>query len=227
MSADSAIVLMAKQPRAGKTKTRLCPPFTPESASLLYEALLKDTLMLAGGLERVQLAVAISPPESSPYFEQITPPCTLLIPVEGHTIGVCLDRSFVSLFERGYQKALAFNTDGPSLPHEYLAQAIGLLDEYDLVLGPGEDGGYYLVGMKQSCPAIFENIPWSTSEVMTRTLAQAERLGLRTALTPPWYDVDSPADVQRLLTEMNQLPPDRLVHTRQFFRQHPISGVNP
>lgn len=227
MSADSAIVLMAKQPRAGKTKTRLCPPFTPESAALLYEALLKDTLALAGSLESVQLAVAISPPESSTYFEQITPPGTLLIPVEGHTIGVCLERSLMSLFERGYQKALALNTDGPSLPRKYLVQAIGLLDEHDLVLGPGEDGGYYLVGLKQPCPAIFEDIPWSTSQVLPRTLAQADRQRLRTALTPPWYDVDSQADVQRLLTELGQLPLERLVHTRQFFRQHPMPGWPP
>jgi len=59
-----AIILMAKQPRAGKTKTRLCPPFSWEEAALLYEALLKDTLVLAGRMENTQLAVAVSPPES-------------------------------------------------------------------------------------------------------------------------------------------------------------------
>ena len=219
---DSAIILMAKQPRAGKTKTRLCPPFTPESAALLYESLLKDTLELAGGLEGVLLAVAISPPESLAYFQQITPTGTLLLPVEGHTIGVCLERSLVALLERGYRKALALNTDGPSIPYEYLAQAVRLLDDHDLVLGPGEDGGYYLVGITQTCPAIFEDIPWSTSAVFARTMAQAERCRLRTALTPPWYDVDSPTDVRRLLIELNQLPLERLAHTRQFFRQHPM-----
>lgn len=224
MISESAIILMAKQPQAGRTKTRLCPPFTLESAALFYEALLRDTLALVGNLVGVQIAVAVSPPDSLVYFHQIAPPGTLLIPVEGETIGVCLDRSLSMLLERGYRKALALNTDGPSLPREYLAQAVQLLDENDLVVGPGEDGEYYLVGMKQPIHSIFEDIPWSTGDVLARTLAQAERLGLRTALTPSWYDVDSPADARRLLAELPRLPAESLAHTRQFFHQHPSQG---
>lgn len=224
MISESAIILMAKQPQAGRTKTRLCPPFTLESAALLYEAMLRDTLALVGNLVGVQIAVAVSPPDSLGYFHQITPPGTLLISVEGDTIGVCLDRSLSMLLERGYRKALALNTDGPSVPHEYLEQAVRMLDENDLAVGPGEDGGYYLVGMKQPYHSIFEDIPWSTGEVLARTLAQAERLGLRTALTPPWYDVDSPPDVQRLLAELPRLPAESLAHTRRFFHQYPNQG---
>jgi rSAM/selenodomain-associated transferase 1 len=217
---ECAIILMAKQPQAGKTKTRLCPPFSPEEAAELYEALLKDTLALAGGLEEVQMAVAISPPESLGYFEQIAPPGTLLLQVQGANIGVCLEQSFVALLQRGYQKVLALNTDGPSLPREYLLQAIQMLDTHDLVLGPSDDGGYYVVGLKERLPAIFENITWSTGTVLSRTLEQAQKLRLRVALTPPWYDVDSPADVRRLLAELIHQPAAVLRHTRHFFNQH-------
>ena len=220
MKPECAIILMAKQPQAGMTKTRLCPPFSPEEAAELYEALLKDTLALAGGLKDVQLAVAISPPEALNYFEQIAPPGTLMLQVQGANIGICLEQSLGALLKLGYRKALALNTDGPSLPREYLAQAIQMLDTHDLVLGPSEDGGYYVVGLKGRLPSIFENIPWSTSTVLARTLEQAENLRLRVSLTPPWYDVDSPADVQRLLAELSHQPAAVLRHTRQFFNHH-------
>lgn len=217
---DSAIILMAKQPQPGKTKTRLCPPLTHEQAASLYEALLKDTLVLAGELGNAHLAVAISPPDALAYFRRITQPGVLLLPVEGETIGVCLYQSFQELFERGYRHVLALNTDGPSLPAQYLRQALEALEEVDLMLGPGEDGGYYLIGMKQPHPALFEGIPWSTGEVLSHTLAQAEQLNLRAQLTPTWYDVDHLPDVLRLHDEIRQLPSHRLVHVRAFFQQH-------
>lgn len=217
MRADAAIILMAKQPRAGKTKTRLCPPFSPTEAAQFYEAALKDTLALAGGLQGMQLAVAYSPAEALAYFQQITPAGTLLLLAEGPNIGVCLQQAFAALFGLGYTRALALNTDGPSLPLAYLAQAIHLLDDADVVLGPGEDGGYYLLGMKNLHAALFEDILWSSAHVLSQTLAQCQLLNLRSALTPPWYDVDSPQDARRLRAELDGLPASRLTHTRQFF----------
>lgn len=221
---ETAVLLMAKQPQAGRTKTRLCPPLSPQQAADLYEALLKDTLALVSSLSGIQLAIAVSPAGAVGYFQGICPLGTLLLPVEGETIGVCLEKGIGALLERGFQKVLALNTDGPSLPGEYLSQAVALLDGHDLVLGPGEDGGYYLVGMKQPQAAIFQDIPWSTSEVLERTLRQARAAGLRTALTPPWYDVDTPADLQRLQAELDSLPGDRLVHTRGFLAAQSIPG---
>lgn len=220
MSAGGAIIIMAKQPRAGKTKTRLCPPFTIEGAAVLFEALLRDTIELAAGLEGIQLAIAISPPEARAYFSSISPPGTLLLPIEGANIGICLEKALEGLLERKFKKVIALNADGPSLPREYLVDAFRLLDSNDVVLGPGEDGGYYLVGLKQMNADIFADIPWSTSAVLEKTLAQAAQSGLRTALTPTWYDVDIPADVDRLIKEINGLPAGRLPYTRRFFQQY-------
>jgi uncharacterized protein len=215
----AALVVMAKQPQPGCTKTRLCPPFTHPEAARFYEALLKDTLLLAQKIEGVQLAVAITPTESNAYFEEITPLGTLLLPVEGADIGVCLERALSSLLERGFERVLALNADGPSLPPFYLCQAVQALDTHDLVLGPGEDGGYYLVGLKSMHREIFQGIEWSTPHVLQQTLTHAARLGLNTALTPLWYDIDLPADVERLRQELAGLPPERLPHTRKFFPQ--------
>jgi uncharacterized protein len=217
---QSAIIIMAKQPRPGKTKTRLCPPFTPDSAAALFEALLKDTIHLVNGQPGVQLAVAISPPEAMGYFQSITPPGALLLPVEGANIGECLEKALAELLGMGFPKAIALNADGPSLPPAYLAQAVQALDEHEVVLGPDEDGGYYLIGFRGECAPVFHDVLWSTDQVLQKTLAHTARLGVKTALLPEWYDVDTPADARRLHAELTRLPDARLPHTRLFFARH-------
>ena len=219
---EAVIVVMAKQPRVGKTKTRLHPALSWQEAADLYQAMLQDTIELAASQPWADLAVAITPPESRPYFESISPRGSLLIPVEGQDIGACLAQSFAFSLQVGYSKALALNSDGPSLPPEYLKQAGAYLEQADVVFGPGEDGGYYLVGLKHAHTAIFNGIAWSTEEVLSESLERVKELGLRAALTPPWYDVDTPADVLRLMNELDTLAPDRLPHTRRFLAMNSL-----
>ena len=140
---------------------------------------------------------------------------------EGDNIGDCLSQVFDELFQRGYPKVLAFNSDGPSLPKEYIHQAIRLLDDHDLVFGPSEDGGYYLVGSKELFPDIFTGIVWSTSQVLERSIDKAEVMNLQIALLPEWYDIDTERDIKRLLKEINDLPSDQLENTRRFFERLP------
>jgi hypothetical protein len=213
---DTLIAVMAKQPLVGKTKTRLYPTLSLVEAAELYQALLLDTIELASRQPWADLAVAITPPESRPYFESITPRETLLLPVEGQDIGACLVQTLGLALNLGYRKVLALNSDGPSVPPEYLEQAANDLDQADVVLGPGEDGGYYLVGLTQPHPEIFSDIAWSTEKVLSQTLERAAGLGLRTALTPPWYDVDTPAEVLRLVKELQAISPDRLPNSLRF-----------
>jgi len=209
--------IMAKQPHVGRTKTRLSPPLSPRQAAALYEALLCDVIALVDSQAGIDLAVAISPPSSQPFFRQITPSDAYLLPVEGSDIGECLCQVFSHLPEMGWQKVLALNADGPTLPPAYLQQAVDLLDESDIVLGPALDGGYYLVGMRRPHVGIFQGIAWSTAQVLTQTLERAAVLGLYVGMTPEWYDVDTAADLLRLQVDLNSLPLDRLVHTRRFF----------
>ncbi len=224
MLADAAIAVMAKQPQPGRTKTRLCPPLSTQEAADLYEALLFDTLDLANGLTCCQLAVAITPPESRPYFEQAAPPGALLLPVQGADIGACLQATLAALFEMGYSKALALNADGPSLPAEYLRQAFKLLGTHDVVFGPGMDGGYYLVALRQPQPGLFDGIAWSTERVLVQSLERAAALGLSVALTRPWYDVDYPIDLLRLAEDAARLPEHRLKRTRCYLRAANLPG---
>jgi rSAM/selenodomain-associated transferase 1 len=200
----------------GLTKTRLCPPLTLDEAARLYEVLLRDSISLANGLVGIDLAIAVTPPESIAYFKNISPPDTLLMPVECIDIGDCLTQVLGNLLDMGYPSALAFNADGPSVPQEYIQTAVNKLDACDVVLGPSEDGGYYLVGLKQLHAEIFVGVSWSTPKVLSQTLTKIKVLGLEAELLPPWFDVDNAADIERIRSELAKLPPDLLVHTRRF-----------
>ena len=213
-----ALVIMAKEPAVGQTKTRLCPPLTPQQAADLYKALLRDTIGLAAALEGVQLAVAVTPPEAVGTFRRWCPPGTLLLPVKGADIGECLNRVLDHMLASGHAGAIALNSDGPTLPASYLERAVAGLEEADVVLGPGEDGCYYLIGFKEPHPGLFERIDWSTERVGAQTLSRAGALGLRVALLPAWYDVDTAADLDRLRAEIDTLPASAVPHTRRFLR---------
>jgi hypothetical protein len=91
--------------------------------------------------------------------------------------------------------------------------------DVDVVLGPTEDGGYYLIGMRVPAPALFESMPWSTPAVLGRTLERAQRLGLRVACLPTWFDVDTGADLERLRVELEAAPGVWPRHTRAFLER--------
>lgn len=213
----SVLVIMAKQPLVGSTKTRLSPPLAPFEAAQLYEALLKDTIDLCSKLNDIHLAAAVTPSEAIGYFSDLAPEGTILLPVDCPNIGICLQSVIGTLLDDGFKKVLALNSDGPSLPKEYIYQAERYLELDDIVLGPGEDGGYYLIGLKQLHDELFRGIEWSTSQVFPQTLAKVKTLGLKAALLPEWYDVDTWDDLLRLKNDLKILPENRLPNTRFFF----------
>jgi rSAM/selenodomain-associated transferase 1 len=212
---EAALAVMAKRPVAGKTKTRLRTALSAKQAAKLYEAMLRDTVQLALQLEQAQLAIAVTPPEAASFIRPLCPADTLFIPAAGLDLGECLEYALSTLALEGYSKVLALNSDGPSLPLSYLRQAVEGLDRADVVLGPSEDGGYYLIGLRSPQPLLFEGISWSTARVAEQTLARARELGLVVALLPPWYDVDRVADLEKLREEMRDLPSTALAHCRR------------
>ena len=217
--AEAALAVMAKKPIVGAAKTRLCPPLEPAEAAAFYEALLKDTIDLCARFEGIDLAVAVSPIEATGYFEEITPPGTIMLPIDCPDIGKCLEITLGSLLGAGYKKALAINSDSPSLPGDYITTSVVLLDINDLVIGPSEDGGYYLVGLKQMHPELFSGIDWSTPRVQFQTHAKANGLSLRVAELPAWYDIDTWEDFIRLKNELLHRLENDLIHTRRYFDQ--------
>ena len=213
----TALIIMAKKPIVGSTKTRLCPPLEPAEAALVYEALLLDTIQLCAGIEGIHLAVAVTPPDAVGYFEKKTPSGTVLLPVDCPDIGHCLQQVIGQLLEVGYDKVIALNSDGPSLPAACIFQAVNYLDQHDLVLGPGEDGGYYLIGLKRLYTDLFRGIDWSTPQVLPQTVSKIKALGIDAAVLPYWYDIDTWDDLLRLKDELGRLPLEALPNTRRFF----------
>lgn len=109
------------------------------------------------------------------------------------------------------QRVVLIGSDSPDLPRHFISQAFELLAERDLVLGPAADGGYYLVGVSNRLPPIFEDIPWSTPEVWRRTIERLQATATRWHTLPPWYDVDDEASLTQLLSSL-RLTRERDLH---------------
>lgn len=196
---DRAIVVMAKRPRPGATKTRMIPALSAERAAELYEALLLDTIDMLTCRDDCTTLIAVDEPESADYFSQVAPGLGQVMQGPG-ALGDRLDRVLTHALEQGFSQAFAINSDGPDLPGAYLDVAFNALggDETDLVFGPNADGGYYLIGCKTRWARVVTDVTMSTPTVLTDTLRIAESLDARVVLGPEWFDVDVPDDLERL-----------------------------
>jgi rSAM/selenodomain-associated transferase 1 len=201
-----ALVIMAKEPRPGEVKTRLGATLGAEAAAQLYDAVLRDKLDQVAGVPAVTPIVAYRPETARAAFEAMVPGGFSLVPQVGEGLGETLANVSAHCFERGARAVVLVDSDSATLPPVYLERAARLLDEdapdCDVVLGPTDDGGYYLVGLRQPCPALFDAIPWSTSGVMEATLERARAEGLRVELLPSWWDLDTIAELDRLRAEL-------------------------
>lgn len=220
---SNALIVVAKRPGAGKTKTRLSPPLTPELASALYECLLFDTLDQMRQVREAQHVIAyLDEPE---YFQRIAPDFEL-IPQEGNDLGERLDHALTCYLSRGHERAVIMDSDSPTLPATYLSQAFDVLsDGADVVLGPCDDGGYYLIGIKRPTPRLLREVHMSTPTVAAETIALAKEQGLNLICLPTWYDVDDAASLFRLRQEIEALDPSLAVHTRQFLQRVEIEAL--
>ena len=196
------LVLMAKQPLPGRTKTRLTPPLTAEGAASLYQAFLQDKVAQMRLVSDVKRAIAYAPADGRNYFAELAPDFEL-IEQEGEALTIRLINVFNQAFERGHSRVMAIDGDTPTLPPGYLQQGFVRLEdpEVDVVLGPSADGGYYAIGMKKLWQSLFD-VTMSTPQVTRDTLANAEAAGLRVLCLPQWWDVDRPADLEKLKTSL-------------------------
>jgi rSAM/selenodomain-associated transferase 1 len=219
-----AIAVMAKAPRPGRVKTRLVPPLTPEAASALSAGFLCDiteNIVRAGHDAPIQGYIAYAPAGFEPLFDDLLAPGTRLVLADGagewppavQGFGQCLLHAAEALFALGHDSVCLLNSDSPTLPTALLAQAARALAEPGdrVVLGPAEDGGYYLIGMKAPHAQLFADIAWSTGQVAGQTRERVRQQGLDLVELAPWYDVDDHAALHRLCSELaGTAPADRL-----------------
>lgn len=221
-----ALVVVAKQPSPGQTKTRLTPPLSGEQASALYECFLKDTLVLmrqAGEQIALTPIIAYLPEGGERYFRALAADFDLLLQ-QGSDLSARLDNATTHCLTHGYDQVVIMDSDSPTLPVANLVQAFTALDTADISFGMCDDGGYYCIGLKQPAPPLFLNVTMSTDTVSRDTLAQAAQAGLSVALLPQGYDIDYGSDLKRLIDELAHLPDTIAAHARAYITAH-LTGL--
>lgn len=215
--ASCAIGIMAKAPQAGRSKTRLCPPLRHDQAAKLSAAFLRDTaanIAVAARSAPIAAYAAYAPRGTEDLLgRHLGGDAELLLAdgspsmpdgVEG--FGRCLLHAIQGMLARGHVAACVLSSDSPTLPTRLLVQAARLLlaPGERAVLGPAEDGGYYLLGLKAAHAGMFADIAWSTASVTGATRDRARGLGLDLVELEPWYDVDDADSLARLLGDADR-----------------------
>ena len=240
-----ALAVMTKAPQAGRVKTRLVPPLTPEEAAELNKCFLRDTAVAissacsrrpAGDEGKISLehanasyseaatvacAIAVYTPVGAELaYTDILPANFFLLPQRGDKFGERLYFAVEDLFKCGFESVCLIDSDSPTVPAENYAKAVELLSTSAdrVVLGPSDDGGYYLIGLKKPHRQLFEEIDWSTERVLNQTIDRATEIGLEVKLLPTGYDVDDVSSLRRLCNELltEKAPEDIAPKTREF-----------
>ncbi len=202
MSKPDTLLVVAKRPAPGQTKTRLCPPLTLTQAAGLYECFLRDTLDAMRKVAGVKCMIGFLPEDAQGYFHHLAPDMELTCQY-GVSLGERLDYLLTQALASGSQRVAVMDSDSPTLPAVYISQAFERLADSDVVIGPTRDGGYYLIGMKKPHSHLLLQVQMSTPHVLADTLALAEATGLTVSLLPVWYDVDTIADLRQLDGEIS------------------------
>jgi rSAM/selenodomain-associated transferase 1 len=202
-----ALAVMTKAPQAGRVKTRLTPPLSPEEAASLNICFLRDTAAAIGKTaseKRAQGVAVYTPVGAEAAYAGILPGDFVLVPQRGDAFGERLSAATEDLLRLGFDSLCLINSDSPTVPESAFAQAVDFLgrEEDAVVLGPSDDGGYYLIGLKKLHPRLFEGIDWSTERVLEQTVAAARALELPVHFLPTWFDVDDRATLARLCHEL-------------------------
>ena len=205
-----ALAVMTKAPQAGRVKTRLVPPLTPEEAAELNKCFLRDTAAAISSVcssrpvgDASKIAV-YTPIGAEAVYTDILPADFSLLPQRGEKFGERLYFAVEDLIKCGFESVCLIDSDSPTVPGKNLQQAVELLSmgEDRVVLGPTEDGGYYLIGVKKPHHHLFDRIDWSTERVLNQTMQRATEIGLEVKLLPTGYDVDDGASLRRLCEEL-------------------------
>jgi len=218
-----ALAVMTKAPRAGQVKTRLVPPLTPHEAAELNKCFLRDTArgISSATTDNDARGIAVyTPIGTESAYDDILPGDFSLLPQRGIDFGERLHFAVEDLFKCGFESVCLIDSDSPTVPAENFATAVELLGASDdrIVLGPSDDGGYYLIGLKRPHGQLFEEIAWSTERVLEQTIQRAAELGVEVKLLPAGYDVDDAASLRRLYDELlaETASTNTAPHTRKF-----------
>lgn len=200
---DRVLVVMAKAPRPGRVKTRLSATYSSAAIVDLYRCLLSDTLALGLSLDDTAVAV-MAPAGDLDDLMPLLPPLVTAVAQEGAGLAAALASVFATFTRDRPRRVLAFNSDSPHLPARLLDDAFEALSTHDVVAGPTDDGGYYLVGATASHDGLFDPLPMGTGGALASLASNAAALQLTLRLTGEWFDVDVAGDLERLAAMLRE-----------------------
>lgn len=200
--ADTALVIMARYPQIGTTKTRLARTLGNEETVRLYRAFLTDLACRFAGQPGCDLHWAYTPAGANfaALMTELAPSLVRhmqFFPQEGDGLGERLHNAFRRTYAQGYERTVVIGSDSPQICANTITEASRALDKADVVLGPAEDGGYYLIAMRRPHD-VFQGIPMSTGAVLRMTVELAQRQGLEVSLQETLFDIDELSDLARL-----------------------------
>jgi uncharacterized protein len=200
---SNRVVIFSKSADDQTVKTRMKPALNSQQCLALHLALLRDTLAKVREFSPV---LYLTPPQHLPFIPSIP-----IRKQEGADLGERLLNAFRFELE-SFKRVVIIGIDSPTFPPDVITTAFQALEQHDVALGPSEDGGYYLIGLRKLRPEIFRDIPWGTSEVFKATIKKAKNY----FLLDPYFDVDVPADLERLRSELITNDAPYLQNTREW-----------
>ena len=208
---------MARAPSA-PGKTRLAPRIPDVRLRALRRALLADTLLLVSSVDGVDRFICFTPDDARAEMASFAGDRFALLPQRGADLGQRMRFAFEDLLvDRGYAAAVLVGSDLPLLTTAHFTAALASLQaDADLVIGPAEDGGYYLIGLRAADARLFDGIAWGTAQMLADTTRAARRAGLEPTLIQAAYDVDTIEDLQRLERDLAAWPPHTARNVRAW-----------
>ena len=207
----NAVICFTRVPRAGQTKTRLMPYLSGEQCAELHWAFLRDLSNIYASLD-ADLLVAHTPDPDWKKLKNVFP-SAYFFPQEGADLGAKMNHALNLALSMGYEKCILTGSDLPMMTAAHLLSGFDSLGNADVTLGPTSDGGYYLVGVKEESPFLFENQTYGFGNVFDNTIAAIHAAEKSFCPALPCDDVDTPEDLQRLLKTLN---PDS--HTATYLK---------
>ncbi len=191
-----AVLIFVRAPELGRVKTRLAAEIGGPAALRVYRRLAEHAVAEARALEpRASVRIHFTPADAGDAVRAWLGAGPRYLPQADDNLGGRMRAAFAEAFAKGFRRVVIIGSDLPELSAELLREAFARLDSSPVVLGPARDGGYYLLGMREMVDAVFDDVPWSTAEVLARTMEILRAAGIEPALLPMLADVDEAGDL--------------------------------
>jgi rSAM/selenodomain-associated transferase 1 len=206
----AVIIFFAKAPDPGSVKTRLVPPLTPIEAAELHDAFVED--LLTRIQKPARFDIELHTDVTTDAWKAFA--VTRKLQISG-SLGLKMLHSLAGALASGYQRAVIVGTDAPTLPLEHVECLVTAAS--DIALGPADDGGFWGIAASKTNPSMFDRVQWSRNTTLAETLAAIQAAKLSVEIGPTWFDIDEPADLERLLASP-YLPPATVRWVRRYGR---------